>query len=143
MHDVLKSMRIDLEMRGLKTNTVTTYLRYAGQFVRDIGKPLEQVDRDDVREYLLRLRAQGKRAPTRNIALAAVRFLFSATLRRPEVVAGIRRARARRTVPVILSGSEMAQLLASLRSVTYRAMVATLYGTFTPGMADDRQVKVM
>lgn len=75
------------------------------------------------------MRAQGKRAPTRNIALAAVRFLFSATLRRPEVVAGIRRARTQPTVPTILSGSEMAQLLASLRSVTYRAMVATLYGT--------------
>jgi integrase/recombinase XerD len=96
---------------------------------RDIGKPLEEVDRDDVREYLLRLRAQGKRAPTRNMALAAVRFLFSTTLRRPEVVAGIRRARTQPTVPTILSGSELAQPLASLRSVTYRAMVATLYGT--------------
>ncbi len=129
MHDVLNNMRIDLETRGLSSNTVSTYLRYARQFVREIGKPLEQVDRDDVRQYLVRLRAQGKRAPTRNLALAATRFLFSTTLRRPEVVAGIRRARIQPTVPVILSGSEVAHLLASLRSVTYRAMVATLYGT--------------
>jgi len=33
------------------------------------------------------------------------------------------------TVPLIPSGSEMAAPLASLRSVTYGAMVATLYGT--------------
>ena len=63
------------------------------------------------------------------MVLAAARFLFCATLRRPEVVAGIRRARTQPTVPIILSGNEMAQLLASLRSVTYRAMAATLYGT--------------
>ena len=87
MHDVLKDMQVDLETRGLSSNTVSTYVRYARQFVREIGKPLEEVDRDDLRQYLLRLRAQGKRAPTRNMVLAAARFLFCATLRRPEVAA--------------------------------------------------------
>jgi integrase/recombinase XerD len=125
MHDVLEDMRIDLEMRGLRESTVITYLRYARQFVNEVGKPLEEVQRDDVRRYLLTLR----RPPTRNVALCALRFLFCATLDRPELVRGIRRARTQPTVPVILSGSEMAELLASLRSVTYRAMVATLYGT--------------
>jgi site-specific recombinase XerD len=129
MHDALKDMQIDLETRDLRPNTVATYLRYARKFIQEIGKPLGKVDREDVRQYLLTLRAQGKRAPTRNVALGAIRFLFCTTLRRPGVVAGIRRARTQPTVPVILSGSEMAHLLAAIRSVTYRAMVAILYGS--------------
>ena len=92
MHDVLKDMQKDLETRDLRPNTVTAYLRYARKFVREIGKPLGEVDRDDVRQYLLTLRARGLRPPTRNMALAAVHFLFCTTLRRPQVVAGIRRA---------------------------------------------------
>jgi len=129
MHDVLQNMRIDLETRELCPNTVETYLRHAGKFVEQVGKPLEQVERDDVRQYLLRLRHGGVRGPTRNMTLHATRFLFTCTLNRPEVTAGIRRARVQSRVPVVLSGSEMAQLLAGIRSVTYRAMVATLYGT--------------
>ena len=129
MHDALKDMQIDLETRDLRPNTVATYLRCARKFIQEIGKPLGKVDREDVRQYLLTLRAHGKRAPTRNVALGAIRFLFCTTLRRPEVVAGIRRARTQPTVPVILSGSEMAHLLAAIRSVTYRAMVAILYGS--------------
>ena len=128
MHDVLQSMRIDLEMRELTENTVSTYLRYAGRFIAEVGVPLRKVTRDDVRQYLLRLRAQGVSPETRNVALCAIRFLFSTTLRRPRATEGIRRARTQPKVPVILSRSDMAHLLAAIESITYRAMVAVLYG---------------
>jgi site-specific recombinase XerD len=129
MHDVIEDMRIDLAVRDLRPNTIETYLRYAAKFTKEIGKPLDQVDRDDVRQYLLALLARGVRAPTRNLALAAIRFLYSTTLRRHDVTDGIRRARTRSRIPVILSGTEAAQLLTGIRSVTHRAMVAVLYGT--------------
>lgn len=128
MHDVLEDMRIDLELRGLRDNTVQTYLRYAGKFIDGVGKPLEEVNRDDVRQYLLGLKDAGVRPPTRNMHLTAIQTLFSSTLQRPEVTAGIRRARVQHKVPVVLSGSEVDQLLKGIRSVTHRAMVATLYG---------------
>jgi integrase/recombinase XerD len=128
MHDVLKSMRLDLETRGLAKNTIATYMRYAQKFAAEMGIPLRKVKRDDVRQYLADLRARGVTAVTRNVYLHAIRFLFSTTLRRPGVTAGIRRARTQSKVPIILSTSDVAVLLTSIRSVTYRAMVAVLYG---------------
>jgi integrase/recombinase XerD len=128
MHDVLENMRIDLETRDLTENTVATYLRYAGKFIAEVGKPLRKVTRDDVRQYLLALRELGLSPETRNMVLCAVRFLFSTTLRRPAVTDGIRRARTQPKVPVILSRNDVAHLLEAIRSVTYRAMVAVLYG---------------
>jgi hypothetical protein len=53
MHDVLKNMRIDLELRGLRDNTVITYLRCAEHFLRKVAKPPDELTRDDVRDYLL------------------------------------------------------------------------------------------
>jgi len=129
MHDVLEDMRIDLELRGLLDNTVKTYLRYAGKFVDEIGIPLDQVTRDDVRHYLHRLRRRGVSPQTRNMYLTATRFLFTSTLQRPDVTVGIRRARVKTKVPLVLSGSEVERILKGIRSVTHRAMVAILYGS--------------
>lgn len=50
MHDVLKDMQVDLETGDLRPNTVSAYLRYARKFVKEIGKPLGEVDGDDVRQ---------------------------------------------------------------------------------------------
>lgn len=128
MHDVLKSMRLDLEMRGLTENTIVTYLRCAGKFVAEIGIPVRKVKRDHVRQYLAGLRARGVTPASRNVYLHAIRFLFSTTLRRPGVTDGIRHARIQPKVPIVLSTSDMAHVLASIRSVSYKAMVAVLYG---------------
>jgi site-specific recombinase XerD len=128
MHDVLEDMRNGLELRGLSDNTVKTYLRYAGRFVRGRRKPLQEVGRDDVCRYLLRLKRRGVHPATRNMHLVAIRTLFSFTLHRPEVTAGIRRARVKHKVPLVLSGSEVERVLEGIRSVTHRAMVAVLYG---------------
>lgn len=128
MHDVLKSMRLDLETRGLTQNSIATYMRCAQRFVSEVGIPVRRVKRDDVRQYLATLRRRGVGSATRNVHLQAIRFLFSTTLRRPRVIAGIRRARTVPKVPIILSRGDVARLLASIRSISYRAMVALLYG---------------
>jgi site-specific recombinase XerD len=70
---------------------------------------------------------KGLAAPTCNVCLSAIRLLFE-TLDRPQVTATLRRAKVRRTVPVVLSGTEVHRLLGSIRSVTHRAIVMTLYG---------------
>jgi site-specific recombinase XerD len=103
-------------------------LHRAGKFVAEVGIPVRRVKRDDVRQYLAALRARGVSPETRNVYLHAIRFLFSTTLRRPGVTDGIRRARTQPKVPIVLSTSDVAHVLASIRSVTYRAMVAVLYG---------------
>jgi integrase len=73
--------------------------------------------------------SRAKGAPrTRNVILASLRFLFEHTLERPEVVAGIRRAKVQPTVPTVLSGTELHELIGSIRSVAHRAMVSVLYG---------------
>jgi site-specific recombinase XerD len=128
MHDVLKNMRTDLELRGLRENTVVTYLRCAADFLRHVAKPPDELTRDDVRDYLLGLKRRGIAPPSRNLCLTAIRFLALTTLQRPELTVGLRRAKVRCKVPSVFSGGEVKELLGTIRSPKHRAMVATLYG---------------
>ena len=50
------------------------------------------------------------------------------TLRRPEVVACIPRAKIRRSVPTVLSGHDVERLLDAIQSPKYRAILMTAYG---------------
>ena len=67
MHDVLESMRLDLETRGLTQNSIATYMRCAQRFVAEVGIPVRRVKRDDVRQYLATLRRHGVSSATRNV----------------------------------------------------------------------------
>jgi integrase/recombinase XerD len=65
---------------------------------------------------------------TVRVYVAALRFLYTVTLRRPEVVQYLRGPKVPRHVPTVLSGSEVAELLEAVHSVKYRAVLMTTYG---------------
>ena len=60
--------------------------------------------------------------------VAAIKFLYETTLRRPEVVAHDPVAEGPQALPDILSGTEVERLLAAIESIKHRAIVMTAYG---------------
>ena len=59
---------------------------------------------------------------------AALKFVYTKTLARPEEVAWIAFPRSKRRMPGILSGTEVARVLAALESTRCRAIASVLYG---------------
>ncbi len=123
----INRMKTRLELRGLRPSTVLSYLRHARQFLEAVQKPPSRVTRRDVERYLLDLRSVGRKANTRNVALAAIRFLLRSTTRR-DVSATIPRAKIRRKLAIVLSGTELERLFAATESPMYRAIFMTTYG---------------
>jgi site-specific recombinase XerD len=123
-------MREDLALRGRRPNTIETYIRCAKRFVEHVGRSPWRLDTSDVRAFLLHLVEKRKvSATTFNVYAGALRFLFTVTLGRPEVVATIGRMRVRRAAPAILSPVEVVQLLAALSSKKHKAIVMLAYGS--------------
>ena len=60
--------------------------------------------------------------------LAAVKFLYSVTLGRPEVAVRLPWPKVPRTLPDILDGDEVERLLCSVESLMHRAILMTAYG---------------
>jgi site-specific recombinase XerD len=83
----------------------------------------------EIRQFLMHLLVERKLGPaTRKMYVAAIRFLYAVTLKRPDVVADIAYPKVPQALPDILSGSEVSQILDALHEIKYRAIVMTAYG---------------
>jgi len=123
----LYRMRRWMALRGLAPNTVFTYVGCARRFLAHVDRPLAAVKRADIEGFLHTLVDKARSSRTRNVQLGAIRCLLLATVRR-DPSAAIPRAKAPRVVPQILSGTEVARLLAATTSLKYRAIFTLAYG---------------
>jgi integrase/recombinase XerD len=122
-------MKEDLKLAGLRLKTIEKYLCTARNFVAYYRRPPTQLGAEDVRRFLLHLIEERKSKPgTIKTYLGGIRFLFTVTLGRPEVVAGFRFPRQMHTLPDILSASEVEDLLGHIDSLRHRAVVMAAYG---------------
>jgi site-specific recombinase XerD len=97
--------------------------------VAHFRRPPQELGAEHVRAWVLHLlTALGRSASTVNVAIAALRFLFGTTLKRPEVMVGIRTVRKDRACPQVPSGSELERLFAATTDLKQRAMFMLLYG---------------
>jgi integrase/recombinase XerD len=118
--------RRDLEARGLSSNTIATYQRCVQRFLRQLQRAPSRARESDVRDYVVSLR-QRYCARSVNIHIAALRFFYCDTLRRPDLFSRVRRLRVQSSPVTILSGSEVLRLLEATRSPKYRALVLLMY----------------
>lgn len=129
MGRIRQRMEEDLELKGFAQTTRKDYLLRARHFVAYYGRSPEQLGEPEVRKYLLHLvQERGVRPTTHHMYVAALKFLFVVTLKRPEVVAGIPWPKVPRTLPDVLSGEEVRRLLGAARSLKYRALMMVAYG---------------
>jgi integrase/recombinase XerD len=118
----------DMTIRKFAPRTQEGYIRAVKGFSTFLGASPDRASFEDLRRYQLHLVASGAGSPTINHAVAALRFLFLVTLRKPQVVARLPFIREPRKLPVVLSPEEVARLLDAAPSLKYRAALSVAYG---------------
>lgn len=119
----------DLQLRGLSQKTSKEYVRCARHFVAYHARPAEAMGLAEIRQFLMHRLIDDKVShATQKVTIAALRFLYGTTLGRPEVAVEIAYPKVKSTLPDILSGTEVSQLLAAMEGPKYRAIVMTTYG---------------
>jgi integrase/recombinase XerD len=121
-------LRQDLARAGYGTTTREQYPKVAERLVAKAGKPIVAVTRDDVRAFVDDVVARAVSQSTIKSELAAIKFLFTRTLGRPEMVSFIRYPKVHSPLPTVLSLEEVAALISAVRKPIYRVIVAVLYG---------------
>ena len=128
MGEIREKMVADLKIKNSSEHTIDSYLRYARKYLEYSGRPPTQLGREHVHEYLTYLADERKVHPrTLAIHLAAISFLYRITLRRPDVVADIPRPKLPKTLPQILTGTEVEQILAAVYSIKHRTILTSTY----------------
>jgi site-specific recombinase XerD len=125
LRSLLKRMDEEMVLRGFTRETRRLYLAHVRRFYVDRSTP--DVDRDEIRRWLLYLLRSGRSHSYVNQALSALRFLHRSVLRTPGPVAHIPRTKQKKTLPKVLSESEVKRFLQALGSPKHRAIAFILY----------------
>jgi integrase/recombinase XerD len=125
MTPLRQRMLEDMEMRNLSPKTQQSYVRQVAQFAKHFDKSPDQLGPEEIRTYLLSLVRRDASCNQFNVSRCALRFFYEVTLKRefPDIVC----AKKPKKLPVVLSQSEVAQLLAAPKKLKHRAIVTTLY----------------
>src|SRR5437899_3766 len=120
----------ELQRRNYATTTVQYYIQTVEQFAKYFRKSPDQLNQQHIRTYqtyLLRERKLHPHSVKRHVA--ALRFFFVKTLRRPYGLDDTPYPKVPRRLPTILTVEEVTRLIDAARTLTDRAMLMVLYGT--------------
>jgi integrase/recombinase XerD len=123
-----KMMLEELERRNYAQTTIHSYLRAVAEFSLHFHRPPNQLGPEQIRQYQAHLFRRRKLAPsTVTQHLAALRFFYIKTLRKPWSIVETPYPKKVQRLPIILSPEEVAQLIDSAPTPFHRILLMTLY----------------
>jgi integrase/recombinase XerD len=127
----LRQMMLEeLARRNYSPNTTKEYIKAVERFARYFRRPPDRLGPQHIREYQAALFTKSKLAPaTVTQQLAALRFFYIQTLKRPWSLAETPYPRKVRSLPTVLSQEEVARLIDSAQTLFHRILLMTLYAT--------------
>jgi integrase/recombinase XerD len=129
MTPLRQRMSEDMQLRHYSPRTQEAYLAAVSRFAKHFGQSPSQLGPDHIRQYQLSLLSRHASRSVLVLTTAALRFLYTVTLRRPWNVERLAYPRRHRTLPVVLSRTEVARFLAASVALKPRAVLTTIYAT--------------
>jgi site-specific recombinase XerD len=118
----------DMTVRGFTEKTQHDYIRCVKTFAAFLGRSPDKATAEDLRRFQVHQTQVGMQPPGINSAVAALRFLFTVTLDRPDLALRLTLVRQPRKLPLVLSLEEVTRLLEAAPGPKYKAALGTAYG---------------
>src|SRR6185437_10098935 len=118
----------DMTARRFSEASRKDYVRHVRTFATFLGRSPDTATSDDLRRFQLHMTQQQVSPWSINAAIAALRFFFTVTLERPDLVRPLRIVTEPRKAPVVLSQEEVARLLEAAPGLKYKAALSVAYG---------------
>ncbi len=118
----------DMTARRFKEKVQKDYVRHVRTFAAFLGRSPDTATKEDLRRFQLHLAQQQISPGSINAAVAALRFFFTVTLERPDLVRPLTIVNKPRKAPIVLSQEEVALLLEAAPGLKYKAALSVAYG---------------
>ena len=118
----------DMTARRYGEKVQKAYVRHVRTFTAFLGRSPDTATSEDLRRFQLHMAQQQVSPSTINAAIAALRFFFTETLEKPDLVRPLRTVTEPRKAPIVLSQEEVARLLQAAPSLKYKAALSVAYG---------------
>jgi site-specific recombinase XerD len=121
----------EMRIRNFSPKTIQAYLYYNKELLYFANKNTKEIEKQDIRDYIDCLFNLGKSSSTVNLAINAIKFYYEGTLQRrffaPKV--GVRRPKAEKKLPVVLSKEEIIMMINSLDNAKHKLIIQILFGS--------------
>jgi integrase/recombinase XerD len=118
----------DLRLRNYAPRTIDTYVSQVASFAKHFGRSPELLGPNEVRDFQLHLLERRLSWSTFNQAVCALRFLYGTTLGRPEQLPFLPFGKRPKTLPCVLSATEVLRLLKAAQPGRERLILQIAYG---------------
>ena len=130
MSPLRQRMLEDMQLRNLSAATQRSCIHYVSEYAKYYWINPEKLGLDDIRNYQLYLKEQRQLSPPSiNTFVSAVQFLYTVTLDMPWSNTQFTRMKVSEKLPVVLSQSEVTQLLRHVGILKHRAVLMLCYGS--------------
>lgn len=128
MTELQVSFHKDLVMRGFTESTIKNYLLVVGEFEKFVSLPPELFEEKHAVNFLYDCITNRKlKEDTVNYKNSIIKFLFVVTLNKEWNDLKVPRMKKRKTLPVVLSKSEVKDLLDSIDNLRYKTLFSVIY----------------
>jgi integrase len=131
MTPLRRRMIEDMRIRNLSPHMQRAYVEQVSRFAHHFGQPPERLGQDEIRAWQIYLVEERRLAASSiSIAVAALRFVYTVSLKRPWVVEeGIPTSRQPKKLPVVPGPEEVSRFLDAVRSPKHRMILTVCYAT--------------
>lgn len=128
MTELRRRMREDMQLRGLCRGTQQVYIHAVQALAMHYHQSPDTLTEEQVRQYFLHLINRKRLAEgTLRTYRGGIQFFYSTTLQRPLPIFDLVQRKKRRRLPVVLSRSEVRELLAMIRRPGPRMCLTVIY----------------
>lgn len=127
--DPLYNMAQELRIRNYSQKTIKAYVYYTKELLRFANKFSDDINSQDIKDYLSWLSSSGRSYSVLNIAINAFKFYFNQIIKR-NFFAGnfqIKRPKREKKLPTVLSKEEIICMLKQEKNLKYKLMIQILY----------------
>jgi integrase len=130
MNPLRRRMIEDMMVRGHGEKTKLDYIRAIRRFAAFLGRSPDTATAEDLRAWQLHMTETNVSVASFNQAITVLRFFFTVTCGRGDLVRNMRFRRAPQRLPVTLSPEEVARLIEAApgAGLKYKAALSIAYG---------------
>ena len=131
MTPLRRRMIEDMRIRNLSPQTERVYVEQVSRFALHFGQSPERLGQDEIRAWQIYLVEERRLAASSiSVAVAALRFVYTVTLKRPWIVEDdIPTSRQPKKLPVVPSPAEVVRFLDAVKSPKHRMILTVCYAT--------------
>lgn len=127
MQEQLEQTERELKIRNYSGKTIKSYLYGLREYFTYKKRGIENLDTENIKDFLLSCQNKGVSAQTRNLFLNAIKFYYRNVVN----VSGkieIRSAKKSKSLPVVLSRNEIKEILEATVNLKHRLLLSLAYG---------------